>query len=103
MNDGTALPPNQPTAVAAAVVPAASEPARGRNVVCEFCESTLAPDGSYLKMGERAKELRKADEKMANLRAEIARLEGEVARLTGELAAATAAVNAQEQVESSRY
>jgi septal ring factor EnvC (AmiA/AmiB activator) len=102
MNDGTALPPNQPTAVAAAVVPA-TEPARGRNVVCEFCESTLAPDGSYLKMGERAKELRKADEKMANLRAEIARLESEVSRLTGELAAATAVVNEREHVASDRY
>ena len=69
------------------LIPGASEgevtpppaPPTGRNIVCEFCESKLAADGSVLKVGAAAREFRNADDKIERLKIQIGKLEADLA------------------------
>src|SRR5262245_9413763 len=56
------LPPDQLTPPA---------PRKSHPITCEFCECSLAPNGDIISMGPRAKELRKADEKIEALQEQV--------------------------------
>ena len=45
---------------------------RQTEVVCEFCECALTPSGEYIRLSDRAKELRGQGERIEALKAEIA-------------------------------
>jgi len=68
------IPGNTP-APAAPNPPAASSK---KTITCEFCECTLAPNGDYIALSERAKALRTLDETIDRLKATIEQLQGSV-------------------------
>lgn len=79
MEDDDVLPdPNHP-AIAAVVVPAPGVPAGSGSgsVTCEFCDCRLLRDGAVLRTSDRARAFQRADETIADLKAEIARLKKE--------------------------
>lgn len=61
--------------------PARETESRPRRIVCEFCESELGPSGEYKHLSDRAKKLRKAEERIDELQAEIVRLNAEISSL----------------------
>lgn len=68
-----------PESVAVVVPPAA--PRSQRNITCEFCECVLAPSGDYIRLSEKAKELRKLEEKIEDLKSQLEKKDREIAEL----------------------
>lgn len=57
-------------------VPAPSSvPTPGRRLRCEFCECPLAPNGDYMALSDKAKDLRRQSETIDKLKDTIAKLE----------------------------
>jgi hypothetical protein len=53
-------------------------------IVCEFCECKLTASGDILKMSDRAKALRKQEDTIDGLTADVQRLTSELAAVTRE-------------------
>lgn len=57
-----------------------------RKVVCEFCGCQVSGRGEVLSMSERAKELRKAEDRADRLQATVTERDGEITTLQAEIA-----------------
>lgn len=65
MPDDPLLPTDPPT-------PAPSGPTPNKKITCEFCGCTLAPNGDYIALSDKAKTLRQQSETIDKLKATIA-------------------------------
>jgi len=75
------LPPDPPEPVSH------SAPTNRAHITCEFCECTLAPSGQYIRLSDRAKDLRDQGELVDRLKTELADAQAaaeETARLLDE-------------------
>ena len=52
---------------------------RADHITCEFCQCTLAPSGEYIRLSDRAKELRDQGETIDRLRADLTESEAQIA------------------------
>lgn len=83
MDPAEILPGNMPAQ------PPAPEPTRGaKNIACDFCECSLTPSGDFLKLSDKAKQLRdqgetleKANAKILELTRELQEARNAIARL----------------------
>ena len=85
------LPPDPPDD------PPAPAPVRRTQLTCEFCECPLAPSGEYVRLSARAKELRKLEETLDALRAELETAQTATATVTRERDELAAKVKASEK------
>jgi hypothetical protein len=88
------LPPDPPLADDPAPRP------RERHITCEFCGCALAPNGDYLRLSDRAKELRAQGETIDGLKEQLSLKDaetGEALRLLDEARADIARLSAPEK------
>ena len=74
---------------APAITPPATPPPKAVKISCEFCDCPLAPDGKYLGLSDRAREMRDQSEKLLIMKSELAKANAEISDLTTKLQAAT--------------
>lgn len=82
------------------------EDKRPKSVICDFCGCRLARDGGVLETGDKAKEYRRAEDRIDALQADVARLEGELATAHALVTTARAeldALTAKSSPSTTRY
>lgn len=67
------IPGNTP-----ALTPPPAPTSGKKSITCEFCNCTLSPNGDYIALSERAKELRGQSETIDRLKETIEQLQGSV-------------------------
>jgi hypothetical protein len=71
------------------------EPTRTRKIKCEFCECELGASGEYMRLSEKAKGLRKAEETIEELNKELGRTRTELEELKRQHQPAPRAANGE--------